>query len=108
MDIKPDQIGARSYKFINAVLALFLLAPAVRAADELKTTEQEAQLPNIEFLEFLGSFETDAGEWVNPDDLLSTEFGLLLDTAHEEEDTNSLGDIENESDNNGNQKGSSD
>ena len=35
----------------------------------------------MEFLEFLGSFETDSGEWVDPTELLQVEFELLLEDA---------------------------
>lgn len=36
--------------------------------------------PDLEFLEFLGQFETDAGEWIYPDKLLAEDFvGLFTE-----------------------------
>ena len=43
--------------------------------------EQEESVPDLEFLEFLGRFETDAGEWVDPGSLLTEEFSELLDVS---------------------------
>jgi len=63
------------------MLALSLLASGARAADEKKDVEPEEQqrnLPNLELLEFLGSFETDSGEWISPTELIQNEFELLL------------------------------
>lgn len=43
--------------------------------------EQTEELPDLEFLEFLGRFETDSGEWMDPDSLLTEEFTELLDVS---------------------------
>tara|TARA_R110002073_G_scaffold221415_3_gene381553 strand:- start:88 stop:315 length:228 start_codon:yes stop_codon:yes gene_type:complete len=43
--------------------------------------EQNETLPDLEFLEFLGQFETDAGEWIDPDSLAAEEFTELLDAS---------------------------
>ena len=40
--------------------------------------EQKEDAPDLEFLEFLGQFETDAGEWIDPDSLLTEAFTELL------------------------------
>ncbi|GJM12321.1 MAG: hypothetical protein DHS20C12_07240 [Pseudohongiella sp.] len=45
--------------------------------------EQSEESPDLEFLEFLGTFETDAGEWIDPDSLLTDEFTELLDASSE-------------------------
>lgn len=45
--------------------------------------EQDVTEPDLEFLEFLGQFETDAGEWIDPDSLLAEEFTELLDASVE-------------------------
>jgi len=45
--------------------------------------EQSEMAPDLEFLEFLGQFETDAGEWIDPDSLLTEEFAELLDASTE-------------------------
>ena len=52
-----------------------------KAAEE-ETNDQTGSLsPDIELLEFLGSFETDNGEWVEPGSLLTEEFVDLLNLA---------------------------
>ena len=45
--------------------------------------EQSEDAPDLEFLEFLGQFETDAGEWIDPDSLLTEEFTELLNASTE-------------------------
>jgi len=45
--------------------------------------EQNGTAPDLEFLEFLGQFETDAGEWIDPDSLLTEEFTELLEATAE-------------------------
>lgn len=44
---------------------------------------QDAEIgePDLELLEFLGSFETDDGEWIAPDSLLDSNFQQLLNMA---------------------------
>lgn len=54
------------------------MAAAATAAEE---DHQEPVMPDPELLEFLGSFATDEGEWINPDSLLEAEFAALLDRA---------------------------
>lgn len=38
-------------------------------------------MPDLEFLEFLGQFETDAGEWIDPDSLQTEELSELLEIS---------------------------
>jgi hypothetical protein len=45
--------------------------------------EQSEDAPDLGFLEFLGQFETDAGEWIDPSSLLTEEFTELLDASTE-------------------------
>ncbi len=45
--------------------------------------DQLETMPDLEFLEFLGQFETDAGEWIEPDSLLTDEFSDLLEISVE-------------------------
>jgi hypothetical protein len=42
--------------------------------------EQNDNMPSIEFLEFLGEWETDEGDWVDPATLESEEIGELIKT----------------------------
>lgn len=51
-------------------------------------SEQSEDAPDLEFLEFLGQFETDAGEWIDPDSLLTEEFTELLETSTEANSSN--------------------
>lgn len=44
-------------------------------------TGSSAELPDLEFLEFLGSWETDSGEWVDPTLFLEEEMQELLESA---------------------------
>ena len=60
--------------------------------DNETNTSTEANLPDLEFLEFLGQFETDNGEWVAPGILMAEEFEILLEAAiRAEQDENSNG-----------------
>lgn len=43
----------------------------------------EEALPSIEFLEFLGQWETEDGEWIAPEELANEEFAQLLEAAFE-------------------------
>lgn len=45
--------------------------------------------PSLEFLEFLGQWETGDGEWLSPTDLVDESFGQLLDTLNEQEEDGS-------------------
>ncbi|MGY8786178.1 MAG: hypothetical protein ACKVIB_12330 [Pseudomonadales bacterium] len=59
--------------------------------------EQNESASDLEFLEFLGQFETDAGEWINPDSLLTEEFTELLEASTEANaDDNSPNDATND------------
>ena len=81
------------------MLALSLLASGARAADEKKDVEAEEQqrnLPNLELLEFLGSFETDSGEWISPTELIQNEFELLLKDVESQKGKQSVSSGEND------------
>lgn len=59
--------------------------PAAEAAEEAAHAEIQAitdeVMPDLEFLEFLGQFETDNGEWIGPGNLMAEEFDELLAAA---------------------------
>ncbi len=65
------------------VFGLWLLScmTAVQGAENEQTNEQNGNLPDLEFLEFLGQFETDEGEWIDPGSLLADEFIDFLNAA---------------------------
>lgn len=64
-----------------ATICLLGLISTVQGADNETSTSTEPNLPDLEFLEFLGQFETDNGEWVAPGILMAEEFELLLEAA---------------------------
>jgi|APSaa5957512535_1039671.scaffolds.fasta_scaffold216876_2 hypothetical protein len=63
------------------LISLWLLCAASTGFAAEEESESELDIPNLEFLEFLGSFETDDGEWIDPESLLSDEFEDLLNAA---------------------------
>ena len=74
----------RVTKVLQLMIVLSLFTSGARAAEdnlETEIEEQSSNLPDMEFLEFLGSFETDSGDWVDPTELLQIEFELLLKDA---------------------------
>lgn len=56
---------------------LLTLARVASAAQET----QDSGLPSLDFLEFLGSFETDSGQWIDPVDLMQPDFAQLLESV---------------------------
>ncbi|MBL4580917.1 MAG: hypothetical protein JKY29_03785 [Gammaproteobacteria bacterium] len=61
--------------------------------------EQSEGAADLEFLEFLGQFETDAGVWIDPDSLLAEEFTELLKTSTEagsDDDSSKTDDVAND------------
>lgn len=78
----------------SALLGFCLLS----AGAPLKAAEEdsaETEMPDLEMLEFLGQFATDEGEWLDPDSLLSDEFGLLLEDAIEQQQQESENNTDN-------------
>jgi hypothetical protein len=75
------------------VLLLLLISPPdeIQAADAV-----EEEYPDLELLEFLGSFSTDAGDFINPADLLDNEFGRMLDLTEDATDNDAINNPENE------------
>ena len=90
-----------------AVLAATLLAcPVWILAAESDPETAVTALPALELIEFLGSFETDAGEWIDPTDLMQPEFEQLLEAVRagrlnlsEVTDSNVQPGLDNSSDN---------
>lgn len=63
-----------------------------QAATPPTGVEVEEDPPSLEFLEFLGRWETDDGEWISPEDLANEDFveliGSAMQTGAEPDDTN--------------------
>ena len=87
------QFYARLALFLTCISGLF--SSAYAAEDEPGEVT-----PDLEFLEFLGQFETDAGEWVDPNSLLTEEFTELLDASAATESANDSADTNNATDTN--------
>ena len=66
---------------VSLLLMLMLCLNTSLLAEE-QTTKQE--LPSTDFLEFLGEWETEEGEWVDPVALEDDEVGELIETVNEE------------------------
>ncbi len=60
-------------KFIMAAILIFSCLPFANALeteiDQETGSEQEQETPTLDFLEFLGEWETDEGDWIAPEDL---------------------------------------
>ena len=67
----------------TCILLLFLISPLY--AEELTSDEQQATMPSIEFLEFLGEWETEQGEWMDLEILEDNEIGKILETNTNDE-----------------------
>lgn len=69
---------------INALAAfrilLFSYVPLAQGAPS-EVPADLTQKPDLEFLEFLGSFETKSGEWIDPTELMQPEFLELLNSV---------------------------
>ena len=68
--------------YSERVLLFACMTGALSSAVAAQNEQNEAT-PDLEFLEFLGQFETDAGEWIDPDSLLTEEFTELLEASTE-------------------------
>ena len=53
----------------SAILLSGLLSSPTFAQEPEQTTSEESETPSLEFLEFLGDWETDDGEWIDPEEL---------------------------------------
>lgn len=78
----PSKPGSRSV--IQLMVVIGLLTSGAQAAENTTGNEAEqhhVEMPDLELLEFLASFETDAGEWIDPIVFLDKEFEQLLSEA---------------------------
>ena len=65
---------------LSPVIFLGLASTAAQAADNADAGQSE-DVPSLEFLEFLGQWETDEGEWVGPEVFADGDFVQLLEVA---------------------------
>ena len=64
----------------GACLLFFLSFMTSLFAEELMDSET---MPSMDFLEFLGEWETEQGEWIDPLELEDEEIGKLIETTIE-------------------------
>ena len=74
----------KHYLVKPCAMLLFFLYSLLFAEEQVTGDEN----PTIEFLEFLGEWETEAGEWIDPIDLEDDEIGSLIETVIEAENEN--------------------
>jgi hypothetical protein len=84
--IAKNRLGSKGYLFLTSCFMGLGLQPTIEAAEEISSQSdaenpQELEAPDLEFLEFLGKFETEAGEWIGPESLLSEGFQELLEAS---------------------------
>ena len=98
-DIGRTRAGLRLQSYSG--LALFLTCISGLFSNAYAAEDEPGEVtPDLEFLEFLGQFETDAGEWVDPNSLLTEEFTELLDASAATESANDSADTNNATDTN--------
>ena len=75
----------RVNKFIMTTMFLLTCLPQARALEpeKIKDPPTEQESPTLDFLEFLGEWETKDGEWIAPDDLENMPLN-----ENEDDDTN--------------------
>lgn len=67
-----------------ALLLGLLITPALaQEPGQVREESENTEMPSREFLEFLGDWETDDGEWIDPEEL---EQIVLTDQEQENED----------------------
>ena len=71
----------RPLGFGQAILLGLLLLSSSNKLSAAASDEANIEIPDLEFLEFLGQFQTDEGEWINPISLNTDEFDEILDAA---------------------------
>ena len=73
-------LGIRILNYSTGTVLAAWVATAFSTSHAAENEELDST-PDLEFLEFLGQFETDTGEWMAPDSLLGEEIFELLDAA---------------------------
>ena len=68
--------------------SLCLLILICSTSSLLAEEQNNDALPTIEFLEFLGEWESDDGAWIDPSDLENEEIGKLIETTIETDNEN--------------------
>ena len=61
------------------LMLLPIVSSVVHAGDMQMDKGQTDAIPSVEFLEFLGEWQTDEGEWIDPEELDDEDFANKLD-----------------------------
>lgn len=85
---------ACSHAAVLPLALMLLMVTGARAADQ-QSGDVQAGAPPLELLEFLGQWETDDGEWIDPQELEDPELVKLLDAVMETETAPALTDGKN-------------
>ena len=67
------------YRVSTCCYLLLCVVPFVLADDEFNSTA----FPSLDFLEFIGEWETEQGEWIDPEILEINELEQLVETKAE-------------------------
>ena len=60
----------KAYLWCTVLLLGLLNSPALaQEPGQVRESIENAETPSLEFLEFLGDWETDDGEWIDPEEL---------------------------------------
>lgn len=68
-----------------SVCVLLLFSISSLCAEERIDDAQQTTMPSIDFLEFLGEWETEQGEWLDLETLEDNEIGKILETNTDNE-----------------------
>ena len=71
--------GSKTMRYLGSFMVLFFSMSLLFAEEQ----ENNEELPSMAFLEFLGEWETDQGEWIDPIELEDEEFARLIETSIE-------------------------
>ena len=67
------------------ILLLGLLGSPAFAQEPEQVGTEESEMPSLELLEFLGDWETDDGEWIDPEELEQIALTDQEQESHEEQ-----------------------
>ena len=81
MRVKPILIGALCLWSLGAAP---IMTQDASEKDEPKSASPDEETPSLKFLEFLGEFETEDGEWTDPEDMNEIEMEDLEQNKNEE------------------------
>ncbi len=83
---KTERLFAASWLLCSGlILSVGAAEIDISQSDTENSQSQELEIPDLEFLEFLGQFESDNGEWIEPESLLGEGLQELLDTSLDDE-----------------------